>query len=631
MTKFRKGCNIKIISLSVFSIFLINSAVYGMDISKAGALRVTVGSNERVEETLEILGNKGEDFRSKAIGKFNLKRALLKFLKLPLVFLTLNMSGDVQALMLPQKESKEIIIQTDLQIGSQEIRQAVDQYNTPPSWRSYYIAYGENDFIDISGYKSIRMKVSGQGNLIAQLIDAKHSKDGGNWQHGLSRVYNAKNGETFIDINLGEFIDSDPSLDLARINKIVMHVGENVWDVRLNIQDAGFMVIGAEFSKNAVIMPAGISILEHAGKIQKIQEERKASIIEKMHNELKDTEEFKVLSESFFNDRVDLLNELKDRSFKGSSEESTKASSLLLYTLLDPAQNTNLRRFAYYILKDIIKAPVDEGLLEDFVTDGPRITDPIVIDFPIIWYKDKTDLFEYPEWKGEVEFRRLSDKNHVYGLEGIIKDKTTIERVVDRRIMKRLAYWSIIMGIDPMSISYPIVYTETLLGAHPEKTYNIMAIHVEDFYNALDDSGKALMSEFIERYGKESEDRKLDEIIVTGFIILARSFDRFPNSGDLAFRLQGYNGYGKHPWLDNIDMSKNPMMGKRAVHVGKRIEGSELEKIASEEAKILGIELPKIPTKLSGYRINIRKRLPKSNQGQPRSSIIPPKDINTDL
>jgi len=599
-----------------------------MDMPKVGTLRVPAGSYGRIEKTLETSDSE-ITFKSKSTGKFQRKRRLLKLLGLPLAFLALHISGDIQAS--THKEAEGIVIQANLQIEDHEIQQAVDQYNTPPIWRAYYINYGEKDFIDISGYRSIRIRVSGEGNVMAQLIDTKHSKDEGTWQHGLSRVYNIQKGQNFIDIDLGEFIDTDPSLDLTRISKIVVHVGEKAWDVRLNVQDTGLMVIGTEFSKNAIIMTAGISVSKHVNKMSKILNERKTSLIKTMQKELENTKEFKVLSENLFNDRINLLKELEGRFFKASAKERKRISSLFLYTLMDPAQNTNLRRFAYYILKDVVKTHVDEGLLEDFVTDGPRIADPIVIDFPIIWYKDKVDLFEYPEWKGEVEFRRLSDKNRIYGLEGIIKNKTTIERVVDRNIMKRLAYWSIIMGIDPMNITYPIIYTETLLGAHPEKTYNIMAIHVENLHSALDNKDNALKSEFIARYGKESEDQKLDEIIVTGLIMLARSFDRFPNNGNLAFRLQGYNGYGKHPWLDNIDMTRNPMIGKRAVHVRDRIKESVLKTIASEEAKKIGIELPKIPAKLPGYRINIQKRLPESSGNKSQSSFIPPRSINTGL
>ena len=188
MENIKKELNLKIILLLAISIFLINGIAYGMDVPKRGAIRVPIGSSQRIKGTFEKLDTR-QNFKSKAINKFKRKIGLLKSLDLPLAFLTLNMSGDIQGLMAAQRLNNEIIIQADLKIGLQDINQAVDQYNSPPQWRSYYISYGEKGSIDVSGYKSIRIRVAGQGNIIAQLMDISQSSDRGSWQHGLSKVY----------------------------------------------------------------------------------------------------------------------------------------------------------------------------------------------------------------------------------------------------------------------------------------------------------------------------------------------------------------------------------------------------------------------------------------------------------
>jgi len=343
-----------------------------------------------------------------------------------------------------------------------------------------------------------------------------------------------------------------------------------------------------------------------------------------MQKELMDAEEFKVLSSGLFDNRIKTINGLKDKFLHGTGKERTKALSMLNYTLIDPSQNSNLRRYVYYILKYVIKTGIQsEDLLEPYVKQG-KVTQPIAVSFPVIWYVEKEgrELYEYPDWTGEaVTTRRLVDKGTLYGVEGAITDKATIERVLDRRTIERLDYWALVAGIDPLLVN-AVAYTETWIGAHPEKFDNIMAIHVEVLYNALDDRGKELRKTLLALYGAKSDDPGLDEVIVTGLILLEQGFNVFSNSNDSGLRAQGYNGYGKHPWLKNVDMSKNPMIGKRVMHVYKQIQGGLLEDIAREEARGLGIEPSFLPIKLAGYKINIRGHI-KMGKIKPLAVAIP--------
>ena len=569
--------------------------------------------------------------------KFNLKKELLRSLGLPVALLVMNalvygqQPTTATNIMFSDRQSSY----SDQVISGQEkgFQFALDQYNTPPKWKVYFADYGEKGSIDVSMSRSIRVRVHGEGNIIVQLIDVNHRNEGGNWQHGLSRVYNVKPGQEYVVINLFEFRDSDPSLDFTKLNRVVVIAGQEAWGITLNLQDPNLEAMGYEFMSNRIDKSAGIPISEHANSIKKAQNEKRTALLTLMQRELMDAEEFKVLSSGLFDDRIKTINGLKDKFLQGIGKERAKALSMLNYTLIDPSQNSNLRRYVYYILKDVIKTGIQsEDLLEPYVKQG-KVTQPIAVSFPVFWYVEKEgrELYEYPDWTGEaVTTRRLVDKGTLYGVEGVITDKATIERVLDRKTVERLDYWALVTGIDPLLVN-AIAYTETWIGAHPEKFDNIMAIHVEDLYNALDDRGKELRKTLLALYGAKSDDPRLDEVIVTGLILLEQGFNVFSNSNDSGLRVQGYNGYGKHPWLKNVDMSKDPIIGKRVMHVYKQIQGGLLEDIAREEARGLGIEPSFLPTKLTDYKINIRRHIKMGKMKPSAAAILPNKNSRTGL
>ena len=566
---------------------------------------------------------------AKAVDKFERKVYRAKSIGLPMALIVLNMLGAIQQPLAAEIASFNTQSQQSGPVvaGQREILQAVDQWNSPPQWMAYYIDHGEKGSVDISGFRTLRLRVQGQGNVIAQLIDVNRRNEGGNWQHGLSKVYSIKPGQEFIDIDISEFRDSDPSLKLTEINKIIVHAGEKAWEVPLNKRGAKIRVLNAEFARDRVAKSEGVSIPEHINNLERIQGERKTSLLKVMQNQVLDTGEFKILTKGLFDERIKIVNVLKDMLSAGSGRERVMALSQLRYALMDPSQNTNIRRYIYYIFKDVIKTEIrDEDLLPDFVVKGPRVTDPVAVSFPMIWYVEakKLELREFPDWKGEIEMRRFNDKGTTYGVEGVITDKKTVIRIVDRGIMKRLAYWSIAMGIDPMKLTLPTVYTESLLGAHPEKFDNIMAIHVQDLENALDKRGKDMREKLLAFYGGNSQDQKLDKVIVTGLVILAQGVNA-ANSSNLADLAQRYNGTGLHPWLYNpdgshVDMSKNPIIGKRVVDVGNWIAGGILADIVSEAAKELGLALPVLPKNLSGYKIDILRNM-RSRESLPSHKI----------
>ena len=475
---------------------------------------------------------------------------------------------------------------------------------------------------------------------MVQLIDSKRRKEGGNWQHGVSRVYSVKPGQEYVEINFSEFRNSDPSLNLTELNKIVVIAGQGAWGLTLNLTDTVLNVAGYEFSQKVIDKSAGIPISEHANNIKKAQNERRAALLTLMQNEIGASEEVSILSKGRFGERIKTINELKDKFLQGTGEERSKAFSILNYLLIDPSQNSNLRRYVYHILKDVIKAEIQgEDLLEPYVKQG-KVTEPFVVSFPVIWHLNKTgeELNYYPDWTekqkpvtdrrfvGGEGVKDVKDKV-VYGVEGAITSKTSIERVLDRKTIKRLVYWALIMGVDPLLVN-ATAYTEALLGAHPEKfDGNILAIHNPDIYNALDARGKELRKTLLALYGAKTEDPKVDEFFVTGIILLADGFNIFQNSNDFAFRAQGHNGYGWNPFL-KTDMSKDWIMGKRVKRVYEWIRGGELENIVYEVAKEIGIEPSFLPPKLAGYKINIQKHI---NTGKIKPAVIPNKNNRTSL
>ena len=147
----------------------------------------------------------------------------------------------------------------------------------------------------------------------------------------------------------------------------------------------------------------------------------------------------------------------------------------------------------------------------------------------------------------------------------------------------------------------------------------------------MDDRGKELRKTLLALYGAKSDDPRLDEVIVTGLILLEQGFNVFSNSNDPALRAQGYNGYGKHPWLKNVDMSKDPIIGKRVMHVYKQIQGGLLEDIAREEARGLGVEPSFLPKNLTGYKIDIRRHIKMGKMKPSAAAILPNKNSRTGL
>ena len=645
MIKFNKLLIIKIIPLVVIATFTVTSLTYGIELPARSYLRINLLNNtedgrKRLESSLDILTEskgEGKNTLGRVKKKFDLKNTLLRSLGLPVALLAMNMlvHGQQSTTAADSMFSDRQSARSGLVISGQEkgFQFAPDQYNTPPKWKVYFADYGEKGSIDVSKSRAIRVRVHGEGNIVVQLIDAKHASEGGNWQHGLSRVYNIKLGQEYVVINLSEFRDSDPFLDFTKLNRVVVIAGQEAWGITLNLQDPDLEAIGYEFISDMIDKSAGIPISEHADSIKKAQDEKRTAFLTLMQRELMDAEEFKVLSSGLFDDRIKTINGLKDKFLQGTGRGRAKALSMLNYALIDPSQNSNLRRYVYYILKDVIKAEIqNEDLLEPYVRQG-KVTQPVVVSFPVIWYveKEARELYEYPDWTGEiVTTRRLVDKKRLYGVEGVITGKATIERVLDRKTIERLDYWALVTGIDPLLVN-AIAYTETWIGAHPEKFDNIMAIHVENLYNALDDRGRELRKTLLTLYGAKSDDPGLDEVIVTGLILLEQGFNVFSNSNDSGLRAQGYNGYGHHPWLNNVDMSKDPMIGKRVMHVYKQIQGGLLENIAREEARGLGIEPSFLPTKLAGYKIDIRRHI-KIGKIKPSAAAIPPnKNSRTSL
>lgn len=639
MLNIKKVFNLKIVSLALIGFFLLNSNVYCTELYVKQSLRVNLLSNidegrERLKNGLNNLTAQkvsGADVLARIREKFARKRSLLTSLGLSAMLLVTNAQPLIAATE-DMLSSDRQSVQAGPVITDQikEFQVAADQYNTPPKWKVYYADYGEKGSIDISSSKSIKARVHGEGNIIIQLIDLKRRSEGGNWQHGLSRVYGVKPGQEYVEINLSEFKDSDPSLDLTKINKVVVIVGQEAWGLTLNLTDPVLNVAGYEFSRSVLEKSAGIPISEHVNNIKKAQNERKLALLTLIQNEVGVSEEISILSKGLFWERIKTIDELKDKFLHGTREERSKALSILNYLLIDSSQNSNLRRYVYYVFKNVIKAEIQgEDLLEPYVKQG-KVTQPIAVSFPVFWYieKEGRELYEYPDWAGEiVTGRRLNDKGTIYGVEGVVTSKTDIERVLDRRTIKRLIYWALVMGVDPQLVN-AISYTEALLGAHPEKfDGNILCIHNPDTYNALDARGKELRKTLLALYGAKTEDPKLDEFLVTGIILLADGFNIFKNSNDFAFRAQGHNGYGWNPFL-KVDMSKNWIIGKRVKRAYEGIRGGELENIVYEVAKETGIEPSFLPPKLAGYKIDIQKHL---NTGKTKPVVIQNKDNRTGL
>jgi len=624
-------------------VLLANQIVYCSPVdSKSKHLRVPVGDYGRVEKHL----NDNQDSTAAEQRKFKFLNKIKRKTKIALAIgLAVLIIGGLAYKLTYIPEDKNIVIvspyvseetvTSDTLYIREHIWEAVDQYNSPSQWRACFINYGEG-YLDLSSFSSLKFEFIGEGYIVAQLVDFSR-RNAENWQGGVSRVYKIEPGKKSIVINMSEFLESDPDLDLRKINKIVINVGRDLWDVKLNLKNTNTFLVRASPSIDSLQGSYGTAISLHDSIHNEIIKKTMAEqerILKAEEKKIIKSEEFKILSSGDFSERLNVVDNLKNKLSLNSEKERLFAIAMLRFSLMDSSQNTNLRRHIYYLLKDIAGVEIADETLEDFITNGPRLKEPFVMELPLIWYRNGIDYFKYPDWDGNIVMKRFTGNGIQYGTERIIthdsiSDESSFTCILDRNIMKRLAYWSIIMGIDPMKITYPIVYTETLLGMHPEKTYNIMAIHVADLSSALDPRGVDIRNKLLDKYAKSSEDLFLDKIITTGLILAEQGFNRFPNSEDLALRLQGYNGYGINPAWRYIKMRDEPMIGKRAVYVAGKISKGPLVDIAKEVSEELKIEIPELPKDVAGYRIRIT--FPEIFDSTKLGGIIKQKVMDTSL
>ncbi|MCD4781155.1 MAG: methyltransferase domain-containing protein [Candidatus Omnitrophica bacterium] len=498
-----------------------------------------------------------------------------------------------------------------------------DPYNVPAKWKSFVFAPPSGATLDLSGYRYLNVRVgAGAGNVIVELTDLLQAERQRLLEHkgvydrkrALSPVYIVGQGEDFISIDLDEIKQSDPQIDLSKIIQVSVNAGEYFYFDKINSRDANLQLSGGLSLSSTPKIQSKAEDLNAFRQFYAAKQQEKEALNERYRTEplvLPQgvlTGEAQSLLGGEFSDRIQALDNVSAIITDKKHPNYASAIKLLRYHMFNPFQNTNIRRHIHYLLKDRAQEQVDEYLLDDYVTHGYRVTEPVVVQVPYIKTTQTGTTYQYDGWDGQSEKARFTDKGTQYGVEGIITGPETVERVLDKKVLERLAHWSIIMNIDPMTITFPTIYTESLLGAHPELTYNIMTIHQQDIHSMLSDREKQLRQDLLAMFAEGSFDEKLDEIIITGLIIMQRGFNVFANSdADLSKRLQGYNGYGTYPWepWKGTNMAKEPVIGRRAVKVGEFIKDGILKDISAAVAKELKIDLPLLPHNLQGVRIGI--------------------------
>ncbi|MBF0522531.1 MAG: glycerophosphodiester phosphodiesterase [Candidatus Omnitrophica bacterium] len=478
-----------------------------------------------------------------------------------------------------------------------------DAYNMPPLWRSFSYPLGEEGR-DLSSFKSLTLSVEGHGNVFIEFEDQGNPR-----QRASSPVYTVRDGKVVIDVE--QLRINFPHVNFQKIREIIVNVGNRFYDIELNAPGADIKVTGTpQFSQENVSHfnpEQALSQLPTAQQIENQHSQQRQQLFESLT--LPDghlVQQSDALSHGFFGGRIQAVKELRDKVLNKASDRRD-ALTLLRHELFNPAQNTNLRAYIYYLLKDVLKAGLtfdEESLLENFLTRSYKVTDPIAVKFPYIKAdQTKPDFYEF-----QLNGGRFDGNGYLYGVEGLpVPVEHMVERIVDGRTMERLAYWSILMNIDPLKMTFPIIYTESLLGAFPEKQFNIMCIHSPDINAQLSPQNIALRDRLLSQFSSNNpEDFLMNKIIVTGLILMQDGFNVHTNNGSLASRLQGYNGYG---WLkigdETVNMARDPRIGKRAALIGNSLD-PKFKDIVNAVAKKIGYQVPRLPQNLKGYTVGIK-------------------------
>ncbi|MBN1870048.1 MAG: hypothetical protein JW847_05695, partial [Candidatus Omnitrophica bacterium] len=496
----------------------------------------------------------------------------------------------------------------DMKQASQpKLTRITDKYNVPPTWDAYVASANKGTF-DLSRYKFMVLALSQEGsarNMVVEIIDQKGRSKRLNDDHvgrmgdlsgewALSHVYTPSSKDTTAVINLNDFIRK---VDLKKVTEIRITMGDNYYTVPLNTERGNIVIKGVDFTNEEMTVTPNVPYKEFKEsalrKAEEIRKQRAATAQKPSLPRGVFERETAVLAKGFLKNRIATIRSLVDKIRKGSTEDRKYAKTLLLREANRPEQHINLRRYIYSELKNIFGPDIYKDIWDDSVKRAYEVREPIVVD-----------LLSNQQVRDWVAAKRLA-----MGKENPpeIREPVAVRHVLDRNVMERLAYWSMVMNIDPMTVTFPTVYTESLLGAHPEKTYNIMTVHAADQDGALDSEGRKLRDAVLAEFGQDSTDRMLDLNIVTGLILMQNGFNTYEN-GQLAQRLQGYNGYGRYPWapFEGVSMREFPAIGMMIEKIGQKMPAA-LQKIVDETAAKYRLTVPKLPSDLRGYQIGIKR------------------------
>ena len=511
----------------------------------------------------------------------------------------------------PQTQAFSIPGQNNQTFLGDQIHEYSDQLSANvdnPTWRVFTVDLPEN-VKDLTRYQSVYIQMRGQGNFVVQVIDGKRKNKRGadNEKYGLSDVYTVgTNGWAVIDLR--NILKNQPDLNLRDGVRVVVITGRNAGLKPINRKDE-IRVEQLDFSTGRPAQyTASVPLALHAAQMEEISRGDGGKSVEfakfaKQASGEKFHSEFAALPTAVLSERLRILESLVGKLDSPSTEDRDQSYHVLSAELFNQAENTNARRYIYNVLKEH-HLPINEDILEDDIARGTRVTKLLLINAPYFSWnsKEKKDYHEYTDWDGQpVTTRRYTTNDGiVYGVEGAVINKYTVQRLVDAKMLQDWAYWARIAGrelkvdIDPLVV-FAIGYSETQLGITSGD--NILEVHDQD---QIGPQQSMVREQLLARYSRPGEDSRRAAVALNTILFAQQKLSIFSalnrvqgtNDGEVVAQvLQRYNGVGRNPLLGYKDMSEEPVIGRRSAEALKMFAGGRLTQIVNDVDAEIGYKV----------------------------------------